>query len=76
MRPTSRQHKNVMATENAVSAVGKICHFVGDAAASAAGFGIDQMLAHWVDALPILYDGDEATHTYTYLLSLLERCVL
>lgn len=72
MRPTSRQHKNVMATENAVSAVGKICHFVGDAAASAAGFGIDQMLAHWVDALPILYDGDEATHTYTYLLSLLE----
>ncbi|KAJ1548515.1 hypothetical protein HK405_002894 [Cladochytrium tenue] len=74
LAPTAREPANTMATENAVSAVGKICHFVGADAAVAAAAGLDvaQALPHWIDALPILYDNEESEHAYGFLLSLLE----
>ena len=58
-----------MATENAVSAIGKICHFMGDK------FEVNPFIRAWFDALPIVLDEQEAPHTYGYLLELLERCV-
>ncbi|KAJ3184924.1 hypothetical protein HDU85_001617 [Gaertneriomyces sp. JEL0708] len=58
--------EGVLATENAVSAVGKILHFVS------APYDHDSVLEAWINALPILQDSDEAPHTYSYLLSLLE----
>ena len=59
-----------MATENAVAAVGKICRYLGG---SAPGFDVAGALSHWVDALPIVNDQEEAEPVYQYLLSLLER---
>ncbi|KAJ3084297.1 hypothetical protein HK102_000705 [Quaeritorhiza haematococci] len=65
--PNSRDEENVMATENAISAIGKICHFFG------AHFDVDSVLPAWVAALPIVNDDQEAPHTYSYLLELLQR---
>ncbi|KAI9190858.1 importin subunit beta-3 [Polychytrium aggregatum] len=62
----ARSEANVVATENAISAIGKICHFHGQ------HFDVNTALAHWFQALPIVHDEDEAPHTYTYLLDLLE----
>lgn len=69
--PGSKSHENVLATENAISAVGKVCHFMGQSGA----FDLDQILSAWVAALPIVEDSDEAPHTYTYLMELLQQYV-
>ncbi|ORY50953.1 ARM repeat-containing protein [Rhizoclosmatium globosum] len=66
--PKSRTNDNIMATENAVSAVGKICA----AYTGIAGFDSNQALTYWFNSLPILHDQDEANLTYIYFLSLVE----
>jgi hypothetical protein len=61
-------NEGIYARENALSAVGKICHF-----ASASGsFDLNAVLGQWISALPIVKDEEEAAHTYGYLLDLLE----
>ncbi|KAJ3403943.1 hypothetical protein HDV05_007447 [Chytridiales sp. JEL 0842] len=67
--PESRTTENVTATENAVSAVGKITQAFGS---STPGFDLNGALSHWVQALPILHDDEEANFSYRYLLSLME----
>ncbi|KAJ3143227.1 hypothetical protein HK100_000026 [Physocladia obscura] len=59
---------NIMATENAISAVGKICASYN----GARGFDSNQALTYWFNSMPILNDQDEANVSYSYLLQLIE----
>ncbi|KAI8917831.1 hypothetical protein PhCBS80983_g00962 [Powellomyces hirtus] len=67
--PRAREEENILATENAISAVGKICQFLGASGA----FDLDQVLAAWVAALPITEDTDEAPFVYSYLMQLIQQ---
>ncbi|RHZ80549.1 hypothetical protein Glove_134g184 [Diversispora epigaea] len=62
----SRKEENVYATENAISAITKILKF------NSSKFDVNSVLPAWFSSLPILYDEEEASLTYTYLLDLLE----
>ncbi|CAG8478858.1 3893_t:CDS:10 [Diversispora eburnea] len=62
----SRKEENIYATENAISAITKILKF------NNSKFDINSVLPAWFSSLPILYDEEEASLTYTYLLDLLE----
>ncbi|KAI7872213.1 armadillo-type protein [Spinellus fusiger] len=64
--PTAREEGDVYATENAISAIAKICKFNGSKT------NVDQALSAWFVTLPILHDDQEAPFVYTYLLDLLE----
>ncbi|KAI1316705.1 hypothetical protein EDD11_009594 [Mortierella claussenii] len=64
--PGSRQVENVYATENAISAVTKICKF------NCSQFDVNTVLPSWVQTLPVVYDEDEAPLTYSYLLDLID----
>ncbi len=54
--------------DNAVSAIGKICHYMGDKNT----FDVTKVLQAWFKVLPITKDEEEAQHTYAYLLELME----
>jgi len=62
----SRDIENVYVTENAISAVSKICRY------NSSKFEVDPVLAAWVAALPITNDEEEAPTTYTYLMDLVD----
>ncbi|KAG0362852.1 importin subunit beta-3 [Gamsiella multidivaricata] len=64
--PGSRNIENVFATENAISAVTKICQF------NRSQFDVNTVLPSWLQTLPIVNDEVEAPFTYTYLLDLIE----
>ncbi|KAF9394692.1 hypothetical protein CPC16_010607 [Podila verticillata] len=64
--PESRAIENVYVTENAISAVTKICKF------NSSKFDVNTVLPSWVQSLPLLNDEDEAPTTYTYLLDLID----
>ncbi|KAJ3394051.1 Importin-5 [Lobulomyces angularis] len=65
-KPDSRNEENIVATENAISAIGKICCFFGNK------FQIGQVLQHWLQVLPILIDEQAAAPVYEFLLTLVE----
>jgi hypothetical protein len=56
------------ARENAISAIGKICRFLGPFEQ----FDLQSVLSEWVQLLPILKDSEEAAPTYSYLMELIE----
>ncbi|KAF9926818.1 hypothetical protein FBU30_003672 [Linnemannia zychae] len=64
--PGARNVENIYVTENAISAVTKICKF------NSSHFDINTVLPSWVQTLPILHDEEEAPLTYSYMLDLLE----
>jgi hypothetical protein len=64
--PGSRNLENVYATENAISAVTKICKF------NNSQLNVNTVLPSWVQTLPVVNDDVEAPLTYTYLLDLIE----
>lgn len=69
-QPDARSEDNLLATENAVSAVGKICHF------NSSQFDVNQVLTAWVEALPIVEDEEEMNgHTYVFLCDLIDGLV-
>ncbi|KAF9289191.1 hypothetical protein BGZ68_009889 [Mortierella alpina] len=65
--PGSRTLENVFATENAISAVTKICRF------NSSQFDVNTVLPSWVQTLPIVHDEEEAPFVYAYLMDLVER---
>ncbi|KAE8649420.1 hypothetical protein Csa_021659 [Cucumis sativus] len=65
--PNARQPENVMAYDNAVSALGKICQFHRDSIDSA------QVVPAWLNCLPIKGDLVEAKIVHDQLCSLVER---
>lgn len=65
--PESRNEENVMATENSISAIGKIIRAYSNA-------GLDgSTIPLWIGALPILEDAEEAPETYRTLIELLNH---
>ncbi|XP_059155323.1 importin-5-like [Physella acuta] len=63
----SKQVENIPATDNAISAVVKICQYNGSKV------NVDELLYRLVSWLPILMDEEEAVHVYTYFCDLLDK---
>ncbi|KAL4591289.1 hypothetical protein LXL04_004247 [Taraxacum kok-saghyz] len=67
--PNALHPENVMAYDNAVSALGKICHFHRDSIDSA------QIIPAWLSCLPIKGDLIEAKVVHELLCSMVERYI-
>lgn len=63
----SKTKENVNATENCISAVGKIMKFKPDCV------NVEEVLPHWLSWLPLHEDKEEAVQTFSYLCDLIER---
>lgn len=63
----SRVKENVNATENCISAVGKVMRFRPECV------NVNEILPHWLNWLPLLEDKEEAVHTFDFLCDLIER---
>ncbi|GFN79969.1 importin-5 [Plakobranchus ocellatus] len=59
--------ENAPATDNAISAVVKICQF------NSSKVNVEEILARLVSWLPILSDAEEAEHVYSYFCDLLDK---
>ncbi len=57
----------ICATENAVSAVARICRNLESSVP------LDRVLPLWFSWLPVIEEKDEASITYSYLCDLIER---
>ncbi|XP_043927244.1 importin-5 [Protopterus annectens] len=64
--PDSKTKENVHATENCVSAVGKIMKYRPECV------NLNEVLPHWLSWLPLHEDKEEAVHTFSYLCDLIE----
>lgn len=65
--PEAREEEHIMATENAISALGKICR-------TFTSFNErDAILGFWFNSLPIVNDSEEAIAMYSFLLELVEQ---
>lgn len=65
----SKAKENVNATENCISAVGKVMKYRPECV------NVDEILPHWISWLPLNEDKEEAVHTFNYLCDLIERWV-
>lgn len=63
----AKTKENINATENCISAVGKIMKFKPDC------INVEEVLPHWLSWLPLHEDKEEAVHTFNYLCDLIER---
>lgn len=63
----SRAKESVNATENCISAVGKVMRYRPECV------NVDEILPHWISWLPLNEDKEEAVHTFNYLCDLIER---
>lgn len=63
----SKTKENVNATENCISAVGKMMKFKPDCV------NVEEVLPHWLSWLPLHEDKEEAVQTFSYLCDLIER---
>jgi hypothetical protein len=64
----SRSEENVMATENAISAIAKIIRAYKDSGL----FPVDTVVSHWINCLPIIEDAEEANDVYSLFVELIE----
>uniref|UniRef100_UPI00358F79B9 importin-5 isoform X2 n=1 Tax=Myxine glutinosa TaxID=7769 RepID=UPI00358F79B9 len=64
--PDARSKRNVTATENCISAVGKLLRYRSDCLSS------EELLPHWLSWLPITEDKEEAVFCFDYLCDLIE----
>ncbi|KAI3366277.1 hypothetical protein L3Q82_009751 [Scortum barcoo] len=62
----SRTKENVNATENCISAVGKVTRFRPECV------NVNEILPHWLSWLPLNEDKEEAVHTFDFLCDLIE----
>lgn len=65
--PDSKVKENVNATENCISAVGKVMRYRPECA------NVNEILPHWLSWLPLNEDKEEAVHTFDFLCDLIER---
>lgn len=63
----ARSKENVNATENCISAVGKVMRFQPECV------NLNLVLPHWLSWLPLNEDKEEAVHTFDFLCDLIER---
>ena len=64
--PESRSPENLNPTENAISAVTKICKY------NNSNVDVNEILPHWLAWLPVWEDEEEAVHIYGYFCDLIE----
>lgn len=62
----SKTKENVNATENCISAVGKIMKFKPDCV------NVEEVLPHWLSWLPLHKDQEEAVQTFNHLCDSIE----
>ncbi|XP_003966409.1 importin-5 [Takifugu rubripes] len=62
----ARSKENVNATENCISAVGKVMRFQSECV------NLNLVLPHWLSWLPLNEDKEEAVHTFDFLCDLIE----
>ncbi|XP_066562833.1 importin-5 [Amia ocellicauda] len=62
----SKAKENVNATENCISAVGKVMKYRPECV------NVNEVLPHWLSWLPLNEDKEEAVHTFNFLCDLLE----
>ncbi|RXM36693.1 Importin-5 [Acipenser ruthenus] len=63
----SKAKENVNATENCISAVGKVMKYRPECV------NVSEVLPHWLSWLPLNEDKEEAVHTFNFLCDLLEN---
>ena len=63
----SRSRENVNATENAISAVAKICKY------NRGNIALNDVIPAFLATLPITEDKEEAPHVYGYVCDLIEE---
>ncbi|KAK3346295.1 armadillo-type protein [Lasiosphaeria hispida] len=66
--PDARNEENVYATENACAAVAKALHYNASAIPQ-----VDQVVARWIEFLPITNDEEAAPYAYLYLAELIDK---
>lgn len=64
--PESRLAENLSPTENAISAIAKICKY------NTTNVNVNDILPLWLSWLPVWDDEEEAVHIYGYLCDLVE----
>lgn len=64
--PNAREDDDVFATENACASIAKILHFNSSRVPNQ-----QQVIAQWIDTLPVLNDEEAAPYAYGYLVELI-----
>jgi importin-5 len=75
-QPWSRSEDHSVSSENVVSALGKLIHYILEPSLSSGSISPEEFaeaVRLWITMLPIVEDEEETSHTYGYLLELLER---
>ncbi|KAJ3340538.1 hypothetical protein HDU93_006831 [Gonapodya sp. JEL0774] len=62
----SRSEENLLATENAIAAIAKICKF------NYSQFDLNQVIPQWLAILPLVEEDSEAPLVYTFLMDLVD----
>ncbi|KAK0610440.1 armadillo-type protein [Bombardia bombarda] len=66
--PDARNEENIYATENACAAIAKILHYNASAIQP-----VDQIIAQWIEYLPVTNDEEAAPYAYLYLTELIKN---
>ncbi len=67
-RPNARSEDDAFATENACASIAKILHFNHGKVEN-----IPEVIAHWVDTLPVVNDEEAAPYAYAFLGQLIDE---
>lgn len=66
--PQARSEEHVFATENASASIAKILHYNPSKVQNA-----QEIVATWVETLPITYDEEAAPYAYSFLAQLIDQ---
>lgn len=66
-----RTEENVFATENASASIAKILHYNASKVQSP-----QDIVATWIETLPITHDDEAAPYAYSFIVRLIEQCVV
>ncbi|KAK5130814.1 hypothetical protein LTR08_001648 [Meristemomyces frigidus] len=67
-RPNSRSDDDAFATENACASIAKILHYN-----SVKVPNVQDMVAHWIETLPVVNDEEAAPYAYSFLAELIDQ---
>lgn len=68
--PHNRTEEHVFATENASASIAKILHYNSSKVA-----GAQDIVANWIETLPITYDEEAAPYAYSFIAQLIDQYV-
>ncbi|KAK4960383.1 importin subunit beta-3 [Elasticomyces elasticus] len=67
-RPNARSDDDAFATENACASIAKVLHFNNGKVAD-----VQEVVAHWLETLPVVNDEEAAPYAYSFLAELIDR---